>query len=102
MNDTWLVILGLAIATFTIRMSGVLLGEQLPTTGPWARGLQALPGCLIVSLVAVLLLSGGPAEWIAGTVALGVAIVTRNLPVTMVAGISVIYLLRQTGAFALQ
>ena len=101
MNDTWLVILGLAVATFTIRLSGVLLGERLPTTGPWARGLQALPGCLIVSLVTVLLLCGGPAEWIAGCVALGVAIVTRNLPVTMVAGIGVIYLLRQTGFFAI-
>ena len=101
MNDTWLVILGLAVATFTIRLSGVLLGERLPTTGPWARGLQALPGCLIVSLVTVLLLSGGPAEWIAGCVALGVAIFTRNLPVTMVAGIGVIYLLRQAGLFTI-
>jgi len=99
MNDTWWVIAGLAVATFTIRMSGVLLGEQLPTTGPWARALKALPGCLIVSLVAVLLLGGGPAEWIAGAIALGVAIVTRTLPVTMVAGIGAIYLLRQTGTF---
>ncbi len=97
MTDNWLVIVGLAIATFAIRMSGVVLGERLPTTGPWARGLQALPGCLIVSLVTVLLLSGGPAEWIAGAIALGVAIVTKNLPVTMVAGIGAVYLLRLTG-----
>lgn len=101
MNDTWWVIAGLAVATFNIRLSGVLLGEKLPTTGPWARGLRALPGCLIVSLVAVLLLAAGPAEWIAGVVALTVAILTRNLPLTMLAGIGAIYLLRQSGYFTL-
>jgi len=101
MNDTWWVIAGLAAATVTIRLSGVLLGERLPTTGPWARGLRALPGCLIVSLVAVLLLGAGPAEWIAGAFALTVAILTRNLPLTMAAGIGAIYLLRQTAYFTL-
>lgn len=95
--DAWGVIIGLAIATFGIRLSGVLLGERLPTTGPWARGLQALPGCLIASLVAVLLQSGGPIEWLAGAVALAVALFTRNLPLTMAAGIGAVYLLRQTG-----
>jgi len=100
MNDIWWVISGLALATFAIRMSGVLLGEKLPTTGPWARGLRALPGCLIASLVTVLLLSGGSAEWIAGVIALGVAIVSRSLPVTMIAGIGAIYLLRQSGYLA--
>ena len=100
MSETWWVIAGLAVATFAIRMSGVLLGEKLPTTGPWARGLEALPGCLIVSLVAVLLLGGGPAEWMAGVIALAVAVYTRNLPLTMVAGIGAIYLLRHYGFFA--
>lgn len=95
--EAWGVIIGLAIATFGIRLSGVLLGERLPTTGPWARGLQALPGCLIASLVAVLLQSGGPVEWLAGAVALLVALFTRNLPLTMAAGIGAVYLLRQTG-----
>lgn len=95
--EAWGVIVGLAIATFGIRLSGVLLGERLPTTGPWARGLQALPGCLIASLVAVLLQNGGLVEWLAGAVALGVALFTRNLPLTMAAGIGAVYILRQTG-----
>ena len=95
MSDTWVVILVLAAATFSIRMGGVLLGQKLPTTGPWARALNALPGCLIVSLVSVLLLSGGPNEWIAGGVALAVAWFSRNLPLTMLAGIAVIFFIRR-------
>lgn len=94
MSDTWIVIVVLAVATFSIRLGGVLLGQKLPTTGPWARALNALPGCLIISLVSVLLLSGGYNEWIAGAIALAVAWFTKNLPLTMVAGIAAIYILR--------
>ena len=95
MNETWFVIIVLAVATFSIRLGGILLGQRLPTTGPWARALNALPGCLIISLVSVLVLSGGVNEWIAGGVSLLVALATRSLPLTMVAGILVIFALRQ-------
>ena len=94
MTETWLVVLGLTVGTYAIRLSGVLIGRRIPQTGAWARGLRALPGCLIVSLVAVSLLSGGAREWVAGLVATGVAIATRNLPITMGAGIAAIWLLR--------
>lgn len=94
MTETWTLIFGLAAATFAVRLSGYLLGRRLPDHGPWARGLQALPGCLILSLVTYLLMQGGPQEWIAGTAALMVALTTRNLPLTMGAGIAVVCLLR--------
>lgn len=97
MTETWFVILALAIGTFAIRLSGVLIGQQIPEKGAWARGLRALPGCLIVSLVAVSLLSGGVREWGAGIVAIVVANATRNLPVTMASGIAAIWLLRHFG-----
>jgi branched-subunit amino acid transport protein len=42
----------------------------------------------------VALLSGGPKEWIAAAVAIAVAVVTRNLPLTMAAGIASIWALR--------
>jgi uncharacterized membrane protein len=95
MSEAWVVIAILAIATFSIRLGGILLGQRLPTTGPWARALTALPGCLIIALVSVLILSGGINEWVAGGVSLLVALTTRNLPLTMVAGILVIFGLRQ-------
>jgi uncharacterized membrane protein len=56
--------------------------------------LNALPGCLLVSLVAVALLSGGPKEWAAAVIALAVAIVTKSLPLTMAVGIASIWALR--------
>jgi len=94
MTETWLVIGGLAIATFAIRLSGILLGQRLPRGGAWARALNALPGCLLVSLVAVALLSGGPKEWAAAALAIAAAIVTRSLPLTMAVGIAAIWALR--------
>jgi uncharacterized membrane protein len=94
MSSAWLLIIALAVATFTIRLSGVLLGQRLPQSGAWARALNALPGCLLVSLVSVALLSGGPKEWGAAVVSIAVAIVTRSLPLTMLAGIAAIWALR--------
>ena len=94
MTSPWALILPLAAGTFTIRLSGALLGARIPTHGRWARAMQALPGCLIVSLVAVSLISGGPREWIAGLVAALAALATRSLPFTMVFGIAAFWLLR--------
>lgn len=94
MSETWTLIFGLAAATFAIRLSGYMLGRRLPEHGPWARGLQALPGCLILSLVTFLLIQGGPQEWAAGAASLTVALATRSLPLTMAAGIAAVYLLR--------
>ena len=94
MTDAWLVILALTVTTFAIRLSGALLGQRIPTHGRWATALRALPGSLIVSLVVVSLLTGGPREWAAAVVATGVAVITRNLPLTMIAGIAAIWMLR--------
>jgi uncharacterized membrane protein len=94
MSDAWLLIVALAIATFAIRLSGILLGQRLPQSGLWARALNALPGCLLISLVSVALMSGGPKEWAAAAVSVAVAIVSRSLPLTMVAGIASIWALR--------
>tara|TARA_R110002049_G_scaffold207491_1_gene378024 strand:- start:217 stop:510 length:294 start_codon:yes stop_codon:yes gene_type:complete len=94
MTDTWIVIAGLALGTFGIRFAGVLLGHSLPAHGGWARALRALPGCLIVSLVAVLLLGGGPFEWLAGLAAATVALLTRSLPLTMLVGVGCVAALR--------
>lgn len=87
-------ILSLAGVTFAIRMAGVYMGRRLPQQGAWARALKALPGCLIVALVSVSLLSGGPREWAAGAGAMAVAILTRSLVATMGFGIAAIWLLR--------
>lgn len=92
--SAWTVIFGLAAATFAFRLGGFYLGHALPQKGAWARGLRALPGCLIASLVTFLVLQGGAEEWIAAVLAAGVALATRSLPLTMVAGIVAVWALR--------
>lgn len=95
MTSTWPLIAALAVATFSIRLAGFLLGARMPTTGRWATAFNALPGCLIASLLTVILLQGSTVEWIAALIALLVAIATRNLPLTMAVGIATVWLLRQ-------
>jgi uncharacterized membrane protein len=94
MSDAILRTALLAVATFSTRFLGIVLGQHLPTSRPWTRALSALPGSLIVSLVTVMLVRGGPDEWIGAAVALGVAFATRNLPLTMVGGIAVVWMIR--------
>lgn len=95
MTDLWIVIFGLAAVTFAARLGGILVGQRLPATGGWARALNALPGTLIVALVAGQLMQGGPAEWVAGALATVTAVATRSLVLTMAIGIVAVYLLRQ-------
>lgn len=94
MTDQWWLILGLTLGTFSIRLGGYVLGARLPSTGVWRRAFSALPGCLIAALLAVILVQGNISEWIAAAIALAVAILTRNLPLTMIAGIAVVWAVR--------
>jgi uncharacterized membrane protein len=94
MTEPWWVIVGLSIATFAIRLMGILLGQRLPRGGGWASALNALPGCLLISLVSVALLSGGPREWAAAVVATAAAMLTGSLPLTMAVGIASVWVFR--------
>lgn len=94
MSDPLLLTGALGVATFSTRYLGVVLGRHIPDTGPWTRALNALPGCLIVSLVTVMLAGGSMNELVGASVALGVALATRSLPLTMVAGVGAVWSLR--------
>ncbi|MGB0507915.1 MAG: AzlD family protein [Pikeienuella sp.] len=94
MTDQWFLILCLATGTFAIRIGGYVLGAYIPTTGRWAKALNALPGSMIAALLAVILVQGATGEWLAAIVALVAVVLTRSLPVTMIAGIIAIWFLR--------
>lgn len=94
MTEAHFAIAGLTAGTIAVRLLGVYAGRRIPDHGPWARALNALPGCLIVALVTTMLLGGGPPEWISAGVAGAVALATRNLPLTMVAGVICVGVLR--------
>lgn len=94
MDERVILIIGLAVGTFSIRLAGFVLGANLPTTGTWARAFSALPSCLIASLVSVILIGASMSEWGAAAFAAICAIVTRSVPISMVCGIFGVWLFR--------
>ena len=94
MDELWYLILLLALGTFCIRLGGYMLAQFLPNSGAMTRILNALPGTIIASLLTVLIVQMGPREWVAALLALLAAVITRNLPVTMVVGIGTVWILR--------
>ena len=93
-TEIWVTIIGLGGASFAIRLSGFLLASQIPQDGMWARALQALPGCLIVSLVSLMMLKGTQLEWISAVMVLALAAITRKPNLAMFAGMMIIAALR--------
>jgi len=87
-------IIGLCGASFAIRLSGYLLASRIPQDGMWARALQALPGCLIASLVSLMMLNGTILEWISAVMVLALAAITRKPTFAMFAGMVIIAALR--------
>ena len=92
--EIWMTIIGLCGASFAIRLSGYLLASQIPQDGMWARALQALLGCLIASLVPLMMLNGTILEWISAVMVLALAAITRKPTFAMFAGMVIIAALR--------
>ena len=92
--EIWMTIIGLVGASLVIRLSGYLLASQIPQDGMWARALQALPGCLIASLVSLMMLNGTMLEWISAVMVLAIAAITRKPTLAMFAGMVIIAAMR--------
>ena len=96
-NEIWITVFGLGLISFLIRISGFILASNLPKHGAWARGLEALPGCLIVSLVTLMMIYGSALEWITGSIVLVISALTYRPNLAMFCGIALIAALRQLG-----
>lgn len=92
--EIWMTIIGLGGASYAIRLSGYLLASQIPQDGMWARALQALPGCLIASLVSLMMLNGTMLELISAVMVLAIAAITRKPTLAMFAGMVIIAAMR--------
>lgn len=86
-----------AVITYAFRFGGLMLADRLPQTGPVRRFLDALPGAILLSLVVP---AAGHAGW-AGAVGLSaclaVYVKSKNLLLTMGAGVLAVWLFRQVG-----
>ena len=100
----WTVILGLAVLTYLNRVSflGLLGGRDVPPSV--RRALAFVPSAVLPALVAPMVLvdrtTGAltpPSFWVAGAVALGIGVLTRNMLVTVLGGLAAFHLARLAG-----
>lgn len=79
-----------ALATYALRLGGLLLSSRLPQGGRFRAFMDALPGTLLVSLVAPSLLASGPSGVVAGCCTAAVAYKTKNVFLAMIVGMGVV------------
>ncbi len=89
--DVTLAIALAAVGTYALRVGGLLLAARLPKTGRLRRGLDALPGALLLSLVVPSMANGGPVGVLAGIVTALTAWRTRNTFAAMLLGMAVVF-----------
>ena len=90
-------VLGAAAATYGLRLGGLLLSERLPQNGGFRRFMEALPGTILLSLVAPGILAAG--TW-GAVAAAGTALCTwktRNVFLSMILGVVIVATARRLG-----
>jgi uncharacterized membrane protein len=81
--------------TYALRLGGLLLADRLPKTGPARRFLDCLPGTLLLSLTLPGALHSGMTGLLGLAACLVVFLRTRNLLLTMAAGMIAVVVLRR-------
>jgi uncharacterized membrane protein len=87
-------IFGVAAATYGFRFGGLLLSERLPRTGGFKVFMEALPGAILVSLVAPGIVAAGPWGWFAALITGVVARKSGNLFLSMGLGMAIVAIQR--------
>lgn len=93
----YLAILGMALATYLCRISGVALMSVIPLTPHVRRGLAALPGSIVVATVLPLIERLGWAAALALLAAVGTMILRRSELLALLVGMIAISGLRALG-----
>jgi len=86
----FLTIICSALVTYGLRIGGLLLSERLPSTGRFKAFMDALPGTLLLSLIAPGIAASG--IW-GGVAALATAVSTYrtgNIFLSMVIGVAIV------------
>ena len=92
--DALAAILGMALVTYATRAGGLWLMGRVAPTPRVETWLRALPGAIIVSLVAPVALGGDPAETLAALATAAVAARTGGVLPALIAGVAAVWLLR--------
>jgi uncharacterized membrane protein len=91
---TLLAIAFMALATYATRAGGLWLANRFDLSERAGAWLDAIPGAILVSLVAPTVLTGGPAEALAAVAVVVVAVRTGSLPLAMATGVVAVVVLR--------
>ena len=91
---TIITILLMAVATYATRAGGLWLASRLELSGRVEAWLDYIPGAILVSIVAPVVLASGLAEARAALAVVLVASRTGSLPVAMVTGVFAVLVLR--------
>lgn len=91
---TLVTILGMALATYATRASGLWLIGRIHLTKRAEAWLREIPGAVLVAIVAPTVFTTGVAEAAASLATVLVAARTRNLLLAMVCGVALVWALR--------
>jgi uncharacterized membrane protein len=92
--DSLVAILGMAAVTYLTRISGPWLVRLVQGNQRIEACLSRLPGSILAALLAPLVFAVGTAEAVASGITLLVALRFRNMPLSLVAGVGSLAILR--------
>ena len=84
-----------AIVTYSLRFGGLMLASKLPNSGRWKRFMDALPGTILLSLIAPGIVSAGLWGGIGALATAVCAYKTKNVILSMLLGVAIVALHRQ-------
>ncbi len=88
--ETLIAIAAASLVTYGLRFGGLLLSTRLPQKGRFRTFMDALPGTLLIALVAPGILESGPWGMVAAGCTALLALKTRNVFVAMIAGMIIV------------
>ncbi|WP_336135855.1 AzlD family protein [Natronomonas amylolytica] len=88
------VIAAMTVITYATKVGGLWLLGHIELSDRAEVGLEALPGAIIVAIVAPELANGGPPEWAAAALAAVVAWKTNNLLVSLAVAMAAVLAFR--------
>ena len=90
----YMVIAAAALATYALRLGGLLLADRLPVTGRFRKFMDALPGTILLSLVAPGVMSSGIVGCAAAVITGVCAYKTGNVFLSMLLGMATVAIAR--------
>ena len=94
MSATIMAIIGMALATYATRASGLYLMRGITVRGRLKAALDALPPAILMAVIAPTILATGMAETIAAAITATAAMLRLPLVVTVLIGVASVVVLR--------